>query len=25
VPAISATPLVADQIGFSGTSVAIPN
>ena len=25
VPAISATPLVADQIGFSGTSVAVPN
>lgn len=25
VPAISAAPLVADQIGFSGTSVSIPN
>jgi hydroxybutyrate-dimer hydrolase len=25
VPALSAAPLVADQIGFAGTSVAIPN
>jgi hydroxybutyrate-dimer hydrolase len=25
VPAISAAPLVADQIGFSGTSVSVPN
>ena len=25
VPAISATPLVADQIGFAGTSVNVPN
>ena len=25
VPAISATPLVADRIGFNGTSVAIPD
>ena len=25
VPAISAAPLVADQIGFSGTSIAVPN
>lgn len=25
VPAIGAAPLVADQIGFSGTSIAVPN
>ncbi|NKI94923.1 3-hydroxybutyrate oligomer hydrolase family protein [Rhizobacter sp. SG703] len=25
VPALSAAPLVADQIGFAGTSIAIPN
>jgi hydroxybutyrate-dimer hydrolase len=25
VPAFSATPAVADQIGFSGTSLQVPN